>query len=350
MEISRTQVFEALKDVIDPELGKDIVSLGFVKNLEINGGAVSFDLELTSPKCPVKDMLKTQAEDAVKKIDGVSSVEINLTARPEGKDPWAGRAPIPGVKRLIAVASGKGGVGKSTVAVNLAAALAEAGQKVGLLDADIYGPSVAMMMGVPHGEQPKVLGDTIVPLERYGVKLMSIAFLLPEANAPVIWRGPMVANLVKQLIRQVLWGSLDSIVVDLPPGTGDAQLTLVQTVPLNGAIIVTTPQQIAALDATRGIEMFTRLEVPVLGLVENMSTFVCPSCGAQHDMFPRGGIEEVESRYSTPVIARIPIETAIGSHGDSGTPTVIATPESPAARAMRDAASAAMRYFDSVEG
>lgn len=337
-EVTEKAVFEALRQVMDPELGKDIVTLEFIKNLKIDEGRVTFDLELTSPECPVKDTLKSQAEDAVRAVPGVVSVDINITSRLAGKDPWAERMPIPGVKTLIAVASGKGGVGKSTVAVNLAMALATKKIKVGLLDADIYGPSVAMMTGVPIDERPQSIGEQILPLERHGVKLMSVAFLLPEANAPIIWRGPMVANLVKQLLRSVLWGKLDTIVVDLPPGTGDAQLTLVQTVPLSGAVIVTTPQQLAALDASRGIEMFARLGVPVLGVIENMSSFVCPDCCSEHDLFPRGGIEGVQKAYNIPLLARIPIDPAIGRHGDVGMPTIIESPESPASKAFSEAA------------
>ena len=348
-EISEQQILDALSQVIDPELGKDIVSLGFIKNLRIAGGDVSLDLELTTPACPLKDKLKSEVEAVVNSVEGVNSVSVSLTARAQSAgakerkehstDPWAGRAPIPGVDKIIAVASGKGGVGKSTVAVNLATALAADGMKVGLLDADVYGPSVAMMMGVDAGEQLKALGEKIIPIERHGVKMMSIAFLMQGKRSAVIWRGPMVASLVKQLLQQVLWGKLDVLVIDLPPGTGDAQLTLVQTVPIDGAVIVTTPQHIAALDASRGIEMFQKLDVPVIGLVENMSKFVCPECGAVHDLFPRGGVEEVEKNYSTPVIARVPIEPSVGIHGDEGTPTVIAAPESSAASALRDAAA-----------
>jgi len=348
-EISEQQILDALSQVIDPELGKDIVSLEFIKNLRIAGGDVSLDLELTTTACPLKDKLKSEVEAAVNSVEGVNSVSVSLTARAQGAgaqerkehstDPWAGRAPIPGVDKIIAVASGKGGVGKSTVAVNLATALAADGMKVGLLDADVYGPSVAMMMGVDAEEQLKALGEKIIPIERHGVKMMSIAFLMQGKRSAVIWRGPMVASLVKQLLQQVLWGKLDVLVIDLPPGTGDAQLTLVQTVPIDGAVIVTTPQHIAALDASRGIEMFQKLDVPVIGLVENMSKFVCPDCGAVHDLFPRGGVEEVEKNYSTTVIARVPIEPSVGIHGDEGTPTVIAAPESSAASALRDAAA-----------
>lgn len=340
-------VIEALRKVPHPEKEGDLVSMGYIKNLRVEGDAVTFDLNLKAHKCKFKDQLKKDAEEAAQAVDGISTVTVNIVEQPEkqqahGKDPWADRAPIPGVKKIVAVASGKGGVGKSTVAVNLAAALVGEGLSVGLLDADIYGPSVAMMMGVPVGEQMNVLGDKIIPLERHGVKMMSVAFLMEEKSAPVIWRGPMVANMVKQLLRQVLWGALDIMVVDLPPGTGDSQLTLVQTVPLDGAVIVTTPQQIAALDASRGIEMFRRLEVPVIGLVENMSIFVCPECGEKHELFPRGGIKQVVDNYNVEVIANIPIEPQIGVHGDSGTPTIVATPDSPAAEAMREAAAKVM--------
>jgi ATP-binding protein involved in chromosome partitioning len=347
---NESEVLEALKQVMDPELGKDIVTLGFIKNVQISGDAVSFDLELTSPACPVKETLKKQAGDAVKALPGVERVDVRLTARSKEKDPWSERSPIPGVKSIVAVASGKGGVGKSTVAVNLALALAAGGLSVGLLDADVYGPSVAMMMGVPLEERPKALGEQLIPIERHAVKMMSIAFLLQETDAPIIWRGPMVANMVRQLLRQVLWGGLDVLVVDLPPGTGDSQLTLVQTVPITGAVIVTTPQRIAALDASRGIEMFARLGVPVFGLVENMSRFVCSECGAAHDLFPRGGVEEVEKKYGIPVLARVPIMPEIGRHGDEGTPLVVAEPQSAASKAFVEAASQLRAFLNKWVG
>lgn len=340
-------VLNALKSLGEKELGRDVVTGGNVKNLRINKDRVSFDLAVTSPNSPEMQDLKERALAIVRKVEGVGDVDINLIPGKRstslGQDPWAGRAPLPGVKRIVAVASGKGGVGKSTVAVNLAAGLAASGLKVGLLDADIYGPSVAMMMGIAHGERPFVRNNKVLPIERYEVKIISVAFLLSESDTPVIWRGPMVGKLLKQLLSDVDWGELDVLVVDLPPGTGDAQLTLIQTVPINGSIIVTTPQKLAALDATRGIEMFRKLDVPVYGLVENMSSFICPKCKSEHDIFPRGGIEEVEEKYSVPVLARIPVQPSIGEQGDSGLPEVIADPKSPASGEI-------MRMVEGVRG
>lgn len=328
------KVLDALKSLGEEILGRDVVTGGNVKNLRIKKDRISFDLAVPSPNSPEMQSLRDQAIEVVKGVEGVGEVEINLIPgqRPtsHGQDPWAGRAPLPGVKRIVAVASGKGGVGKSTVAVNLAAGLATVGMKVGLLDADIYGPSVAMMMGIAHGERPFVKNNKVLPIERYEVKTISVAFLLSESDTPVIWRGPMVGKLLKQLLSDVDWGELDVLVVDLPPGTGDAQLTLIQTVPIDGSIVVTTPQKLAAMDATRGIEMFRKLDVPVYGLVENMSSFICPNCKSEHDIFPRGGVEEVVEKYDVPVLAKIPVQPSVGEQGDSGLPEVIADPESPA--------------------
>jgi ATP-binding protein involved in chromosome partitioning len=327
------KVMNALKEVGEDIFEEDLVTSGSVKNLKISEGKVSFDLSVASPNSP--DMQKVQ-EEAIAKVSAleeVKEVHVNLIPgrRPEtmGGDPWAGRSAIPGVKHIVAVASGKGGVGKSTVAVNLAASLAAKGHKTGLLDADIYGPSIGMMMGIPHGERPFVKDDKVIPVERYEVGCISVAFLLSESNTPVIWRGPMVGKLLKQLITDVNWGELDVLVVDLPPGTGDAQLTLIQSVPISGSVIVTTPQQLATMDATRGIEMFTKLQVPVLGLVENMSSFVTPD-GNTYDVFPREGIEKIEKSYNVPILAKVPIQPTVAEQGDKGFPEVLANPDSAA--------------------
>jgi len=340
------KVLNTLKDVGADIFEKDLVESGSVKNLKIKDGKVSLDLEVASPNSPDMMQVKKEAIEKISAIDGVSEVFINLLPgrRPEniGNDPWAGRSSIPGVKHIVAVASGKGGVGKSTVSVNLAAALAARGQKTGLLDADIYGPSVGMMMGIGHGERPFVSDDKVIPIERYNVGCISVAFLLSESNTPVIWRGPMVGKLLKQLLTDVNWGELDVLVVDLPPGTGDAQLTLVQSVPISGSVIVTTPQQLATLDAVRGIEMFTKLQVPVMGLVENMSGFISED-GTTHDLFPREGIEEIKKKYNVPVLGKVPMLPSVARQGDSGFPEVLANPESAAAQQFYDVADAVIR-------
>jgi ATP-binding protein involved in chromosome partitioning len=289
------------------------------------------------------ETVREQAIAAVRAIEGVEDVVVNLIPgqRPQtmGGDPWAGRAPIPGVKHIVAVASGKGGVGKSTVAVNLAAALAASGARTGLLDADIYGPSVAMMMGISHGERPMVQDEKVLPIERYEVGCISVAFLLSEENTPVIWRGPMVGKLLKQLLTDVNWGELDILVVDLPPGTGDAQLTLIQSVPISGSVVVTTPQKLAAMDAIRGIEMFRKLGVTVFGVVENMSRFVAPDGVTTYEVFPHGGIDEVERLYHVPILASVPIQPSVAEQGDNGVPEVIANPTSLASQEFRRMAS-----------
>lgn len=337
-----SKIMDTLKEVGADIFEEDLVTSGNVKNLKISEGKVSFDLQVPSPNSPDMEKVKQEAAGKVGALEGVDEVHINLlpARRPEamGGDPWAGRAPLPGVKSIVAVASGKGGVGKSTVAVNLAAALAASGKKTGLLDADIYGPSIGMMMGIPHGERPFVKDDKVIPIQRYEVGCISVAFLLSESNTPVIWRGPMVGKLLKQLITDVNWGELDVLVVDLPPGTGDAQLTLVQSVPISGSVIVTTPQQLAAMDATRGIEMFTKLQVPVLGVVENMSSFIAPD-GSAIDVFPRQGIEKIEKSYNVSVLARVPIQPSVAQQGDSGFPEVLANPDSPASREFKNLAA-----------
>jgi ATP-binding protein involved in chromosome partitioning len=330
---SEVAVLESLKTVIDPDLHRNVVELGFIKDVRLNGGDVAFTMELTTPACPMKDKMKRAAEEAVKALPGVKTVDITMTAQVrQSANPWDDRAPIPGVKNIVAVASGKGGVGKSTVAVNLAVALAKLGASVGLMDADIYGPSIPLMMGL-QGERAEGTEDNkLLPLEAHGVKLVSIGFLLGR-QAPVIWRGPMVGRAVTQLITDSIWGELDYLIVDLPPGTGDAQLSLVQGVPLAGGIIVTTPQDIALLDATRGLAMFREVKVPVLGIIENMSYFVCPHCGERSDIFSHGGGRETADEQKAPFLGEIPLDIAVREGGDAGVP--VALTDGPHADAFR---------------
>ena len=334
-------IMTALKELGKDAEGNDLVSAGAVKNLKIKKGSVSFNLAFPDPNEPMVQEVLVRAKEVISALEGVEELEIGLIkaeAAPQAqtqeqhKDPWADRAPIEGVKHIIAVASGKGGVGKSTVAVNLAASLARQGLSVGLMDADIYGPSVGMMMGIGHGERPEVLEQKVLPIEKHGVQCISIAFLLSESNTPVIWRGPMVGKIIKQLLQEdVNWGKLDVMVIDLPPGTGDAQLTMVQSVPISGSVVVTTPQKLAAMDATRGIEMFTKLQVPVMGIVENMSKFISPD-GQAFDIFPRDGIKEVEKKYNVPTLGSVPIQPSVANQGDAGTPEVVANPDSLASK------------------
>ncbi|MFZ0215041.1 MAG: Mrp/NBP35 family ATP-binding protein [Candidatus Dormiibacterota bacterium] len=330
-------VLGALAQVIDPDLGRDVVSLGMIKDLEISPeGRVAFTFELTTPACPVRDRFQGQAEAAVRELSGVTDVGIRMTAsvrqaamRPQARDT------IPGVKQTIAIASGKGGVGKSTVAVNLAAALARTGAKVGLLDADIYGPTVPGMTGTE--EQPDVVDEKLVPLEKYGLKLMSIGFLA-GADKAMVWRGPMVSKAIQQLLTDVSWGELDYLLIDLPPGTGDASLTIAQSVPLTGVAIVATPQDIALDIAVKALQMFRKLNVAPLGLIENMSWFVCPDCGHEHHIFGHGGAERAAERLGVPYLGAIPLETRIRDEADKGVPIVVADPESAGAIAFADVA------------
>lgn len=330
--VSESDVAEALSTVQDPELGRDLVSLNMIKDIQVTDSAVAFTLELTTPACPLKSELKKAAEEAVRAIPGVKDVQVNLSSRVPKGTGLPERRQIPGVSNIIAVASGKGGVGKSTVAVNLAVALAQTGAKVGLLDADIYGPSIPIMMGV-H-QRPTSDGKKLFPIERHGVKMMSIGFLVPEDTA-VIWRGPMVMRAVEQLLYDVDWGMLDYLVVDLPPGTGDAQLTLAQKVPVTGAVVVTTPQDVALIDAGKGVNMFQEVKVPILGIIENMSYFVCPHCEGRTDLFSHGGGRKVAEKLGVPFLGEIPLSVDVREAGDHGTPIVEADPKSPQAEAFR---------------
>ncbi len=325
-EITQADVLEALKGVMDPELNKDLVSLNMIRNIRIEQGKVSFRLVLTTHACPLKKELESAARDAVARIPGVTEVSVETTAEVPRTKGLPEKEPIPGVRNTIAVASGKGGVGKSTVSVNLALALSKKGSRVGILDIDIYGPSIPIMMGI-HKPLEATDDKRLIPHESHGIKLMSVGFMLDE-ETPLIWRGPLVMQLVQQFLKGVEWGQLDYLVIDLPPGTGDAQLTLVQTIPLTGAVVVTTPQDVALIDARRAIKMFGEVKVPILGIVENMSSFVCPHCGHETEIFSHGGGEKTSRRYDVPFLGAIPIDPEIRKAGDAGTPVVVAAPDS----------------------
>jgi ATP-binding protein involved in chromosome partitioning len=334
--LNEQQVLTALATIVDPDLGRDVVSLGMIKDLRISAaGEVAFTFELTTPACPVRDRFKTQAEEAVGAL-GASRVDVKMTANVRPGFMRQASEMLPGVKQTIAVASGKGGVGKSTVAVNLAAALRLSGASVGLLDADIYGPSVPALTGVR--EQPKVIDQKIVPLQAYGISLMSMGFL-GGGDKAMIWRGPMVSRAIQQMMGDVTWGELDYLVIDLPPGTGDASLTIAQSIPLTGVAIVATPQDLALDIAVKALQMFRSLNVTPLGLVENMSWYVCPECGHEHHVFGHGGAERAAQRLGVPFLGAIPLHEDIRVESDGGAPIVVSRPDGPAAKAFREVAS-----------
>ena len=327
---TQDQLLAALAAVIDPNTGKDFVTSKQLKNLHVNAGEVSFDVELGYPaKSQIPDLRKALIT-AAKSVPGVENVSATVTTKVVAHAAQRGVALLPKVKNIIAVASGKGGVGKSTTAVNLALALAAEGAAVGLLDADIYGPSQPMMMGI-EGRPQSADGKTIEPLENYGVQVMSIGFLVAQDEA-MIWRGPMATQALEQLLRQTNWSDLDYLIVDLPPGTGDIQLTLSQRVPMTGAVIVTTPQDIALLDAKKGIKMFEKVGVPILGIVENMAVHVCGQCGHAEHIFGEGGGKRMATEYGIDYLGALPLAIKIREQADSGKPTVVADPESEIAR------------------
>ncbi len=346
--VSDKQVIKALKKVKEPTSGKDIVGLGMVDGLVVRDGNVGFSIEVDPQRGSQLEPMRKAAEEAVLALKGVVSVTAVLTAESAGAGPPAGPRPsqpppgqqrpapqppkalAPGIKSIVAIASGKGGVGKSTTTVNLALALAAGGASVGILDADVYGPSMPRMLGITG--QPTTQGDNLMPMENYGLKVMSMGFLVDE-DTPMIWRGPMVMGALEQMLRDVEWGELDIMLIDMPPGTGDAQLTIAQKVPLAGAIIVSTPQDIALLDARRGLNMFRKVEVPVLGIIENMSTFFCPNCGHESHIFSHGGARQEAKRLDIDFLGEIPLVIEIRETSDSGRPIVVSNSGGPHAKA-----------------
>jgi ATP-binding protein involved in chromosome partitioning len=338
--LDEAAVLDALRPIVDPDFGRSIVDLGFVKELRIEGGRVEFAIELTTPACPVKAEFERAARERVAALPGVSTVLVRMTSNTRGRraTPPAGEAAavLPGVRNTIAVASGKGGVGKSTVALNLAIALRQSGARVGLMDADVYGPSLPLLTGVsgrPHAEERR-----IVPHEGHGLRLMSMGFFLTD-DSPVIWRGPMVHGLVRQFLTDVEWGELDYLIVDMPPGTGDAALTLTQMAPLSGAVIVTTANDLSLIDARKGLAMFRKVQVPVLGIVENMSWFTPPDLPERrYRIFGEGGGRRVAEELGVELLAEIPIDPRIVEGGDKGVPILIGAPDSEAARIFRELA------------
>ncbi len=326
------QVINALSTVIEPELHRDLVTLKMIRDVSVQDDAVNFTIVLTTPACPLRGQMDAEATAAVKKIPGVKTVHIKWDANVPSDARISGQLQMD-VRATIAVASGKGGVGKSTVAVNLAVALAQAGARVGLLDADIYGPNVPIMLGLEH-QKPLAQNDKIIPLKAYGLKLMSMGFLVSPEQA-MIWRGPMLHSAIRQFLTDVEWGALDYLVIDLPPGTGDAQLTLAQTLPLTGAVIVATPQDVALSDVVRGVNMFKRLEVPVLGVVENMSYFVCPHCGERTEIFDHGGAKRMADKMGAAFLGEIPLDPKIRLGGDTGLPVSVTEPDSALGQAFK---------------
>jgi ATP-binding protein involved in chromosome partitioning len=326
------RVLDALRAVLFPGFRRDVVTLGMVTDVHVSEDLVRVALRPGTDKPEVRQQLARAVEAALGRLPGVARIAIEMAGAEAGRgqDPFAGRSALPGVGHVVAVASAKGGVGKSTVAANLAVALAAAGHTTGLLDADVYGPSVDVMFGT--AARPEVTPQKrIRPLERHGVRLMSMGFFVDD-QSPVIWRGPIVMGIVRQFLKDVDWGETDFLIVDLPPGTGDAPLTLVQQVPLSGGVVVTTPQDVALLDVARGIAMFAQVSAPVLGVVENMSGYVCPQCGTEDAVFGRGGAEALAERFGLPLLARIPLVPALGRAGDAGTPLTVADPSHPVSR------------------
>lgn len=332
-------VMGALRGVMDPELGRDIVSLGMVKDVQVQDGTARIKVELTTPACPLKSVIQRDVEAVARSVAGIDRVEVEMGAKVAGRTREKGER-LPAVANIIAVGSGKGGVGKSTVAVNLALALAQAGARVGLLDTDLYGPSVPLMLGL-NGRMPEVAHegdrDVMKPLEAHGLKVFSMGLLLKEQDA-IIWRGPLLHKALTQFLEDVDWGELDYLVLDLPPGTGDVQISLANLVPITSAIVVTTPQDVAFADVLRAVRMFEVTKVPVLGIIENMAGFVCPNCGAEHPIFGAGRIRERATERGLDYLGAIPLDPGVSPEADAGRPVLIAAPESAPAKAIRELA------------
>ncbi|MFM2303784.1 MAG: hypothetical protein RLZZ135_1194 [Cyanobacteriota bacterium] len=331
--LDRSSVLEVLKPVQDPELQKSLVELNMIRNVRVDDGVVKFTVVLTTPACPLRELIVDECKQAVKQLPGVTDVQIEVTAEIPQQKGLPDRVGIDNVKNIIAISSGKGGVGKSTVAANIAVALAQLGAKVGLVDADIYGPNAPLMFGLSHVRLDVPESGILEPAFNHGVKVMSMAFLI-DRDQPVIWRGPMLNGIIRQFLYQVAWGELDYMIVDLPPGTGDAQLTLAQAVPMAGAVIVTTPQTVALADARKGLRMFEKFTT-VLGVVENMSYFIPPDLpDRQYDIFGSEGGEKFATELGVPLLGRIPLEIPVRTGGDNGIPIVIAEPDSASAEAL----------------
>lgn len=335
--LNTQSVLEVLRPVQDPELQKSLVDLNMIRNVKIDEGTVSFTLVLTTPACPLREFIVEDCQKAVKKLPGVEKVKVEVTAETPQQKALPNKQLVQGIKNIIAISSGKGGVGKSTIAVNVAVALAKAGAKIGLLDADIYGPNTPTMLGLADASvqvKQGTKGDILEPVFNHGIKMVSMGFLI-DPDQPVIWRGPMLNGIIRQFLYQVNWGEIDYLVVDMPPGTGDAQLTLAQAVPLAGAVIVTTPQTVSLQDARRGLKMFQQLGVNVLGIVENMSYFIPPDLPERsYDIFGSGGGEKASKELQVPLLGCVPLEISLREGGDNGIPIVVSDPQSASAKAL----------------
>jgi len=331
VNVTEEQVLAALRTVQDPDLHKDIVTLQFVKDVKIDGGAVDFTIELTTPACPVREEMKAEAEGKVAALPGVTAARANMTASVRARGGF-GRQAVPGIRNIVTVGAGKGGVGKSTTSVNLALALSRKGARVGLMDADVYGPNIPQMLGIQAA--PEVSDDKrMLPPEAFGIKVISMGMLVPP-DQPIIWRGPMLHGAVQQFMRDVEWGELDYLIVDLPPGTGDVSISLAQSVPVAGAVVVTTPQGVSVADVRKAVGMFRQLNIPILGVIENMSYFVCGHCNERTEIFGHGGGQKLAQDLEIPFLGEVPIDTRVRIGGDEGRPIMVEAPEAPAAQAF----------------